>query len=125
VAGYGQTAITSSTPAETPDLNFLGLENFDLETALNDPEILSEFRASLISLRTYIQVDRILCFKASPDRSPYFGDSGGPIYQLDKNGNYFLVGVESHGLQKTQDSISIIGACGPTIQFHRQWIDSI
>jgi hypothetical protein len=33
------------------------------------------------------------CFRAEPERTPYLGDSGGPVLQLNENGKPVIIGV--------------------------------
>ncbi len=64
-----------------------------------------------------------ICFKANEGTSPVNGDSGGPGYFDDSNGDYVVTGVSSSFYYN--DNKVVRGFCYNSVVNHLDWINSV
>ncbi len=102
IYGYGLQSLTGQT-ISYPALNYLSFPKLELITDKKN----SGF-----------------CLRVNPRRTPYLGDSGGPVVQFDENGKPAIIGVsaklttsDSHG-----DPRTIFQACQAKAFAHKDWI---
>jgi secreted trypsin-like serine protease len=86
----------------------------------------SDLQGDLKSFVVSAQSGKNICHNVFPKESgtPFFGDSGGPVFVDEGPGPKMLMSVVSQGLVTDQKEApaSAVGLCGPHLGHYADWI---
>ncbi len=122
-AGYGLTEFNGE--GSFPILNSMKLKHFDMNQALNDPEISDKAKKEdkLATLVKMVQEKRLECYESSAKHTMFFGDSGGPQFFQRASGEYVLTGVNDAGYAKDDEQLETLYAfCSARVLFYKDWV---
>ena len=76
----------------------------------------------------YEKSKMVFIFKVYDNKVTYFGDSGGPVYFYDPNGNFYLTGIISTGIGATEDpwdvkTFNYFADFPSRISYYKDWIN--